>query len=170
SAAARQFQARVALARTHYAPHLPDLSDEALAEDMEWLEPWLAGLDRLTQIQELDLAAILASRLSYEDRQELDRQLPSHVALKVGRRRIDYTTVVPSLSARAQDFYGTTALPKLAGGRVPLHATLLSPAGRPQAVTADLAQFWTSGWLDMRRDMRGRYPRHKWPENPAEEA
>lgn len=170
SAAARQFQARVALARTHYAPHLPDLSDEALAEDMEWLEPWLAGLDRLTQIQELDLVAILASRLSYEDRQELDRQLPSHVALKVGRRRIDYTTVVPSLSARAQDFYGTTALPQLAGGRVPLHATLLSPAGRPQAVTADLAQFWTSGWLDMRRDMRGRYPRHKWPENPAEEA
>ncbi|MCX5616146.1 ATP-dependent helicase HrpB [Bombella sp. TMW 2.2559] len=170
SVPARQLQARVALARTHYALHLPDMSDEALARNMDWLEPWLAGLDRLAQLRELDVAAILASLLSYEDRQELDRQLPTHVTLKVGRRRIDYTTVVPSLSARAQDFYGTTALPKLAGGRVPLHATLLSPAGRPQAVTADLEQFWTSGWLDMRRDMRGRYPRHKWPENPASEA
>ena len=164
---ARQLQARVALARTHYAPHLPDISDEALVQSMEWLEPWLAGLDRLVQLKELDLAAILASLLPYEDRQELDRQLPPYAILKVGRRRIDYTTVVPSLSARAQDFYGTTALPELVGGKVPLHATLLSPAGRPQAVTADLEQFWKSGWLDMRRDMRGRYPKHKWPENPA---
>lgn len=170
SESARQLQARVALARRHYAPHLPDLSDEALVQSMDWLEPWLAGLDRLVQLRELDLAAILNSLLSYEDRQELGRQLPTHAVLKVGRRRIDYTTVVPSLSARAQDFYGTTALPELAGGRVPLHATLLSPAGRPQAVTADLEQFWKSGWLDMRRDMRGRYPKHKWPENPASEA
>ena len=170
SVPARQFQARVALARTHYAPHLPDLSDEALIQSMDWLEPWLAGLDRLTQLKELDLVAILTSLLTYEDKQELDRQLPAHATLKAGRRRIDYTTVVPSLSARAQDFYGTMALPQLAGGKVPLHATLLSPAGRPQAVTADLARFWTSGWLDMRRDMRGRYPKHNWPENPAHES
>lgn len=166
---ARQMQARVALARRHYAPHLPDISDDALVQSMEWLEPWLAGMDRLAQLKELDMTAILTSLLSYEDQQELARQLPTHVALKGGRRRIDYTTVIPSLAARAQDFYGIMSLPKLAGGKVPLQATLLSPAGRPQAVTADLAQFWKAGWLDMRRDMRGRYPKHHWPENPADE-
>lgn len=162
-----QFQARVALARAHYAPHLPDLADEVLAQSMVWLEPWLTGLDRLSQVKEIDLLAVFQAMLSYEDQQELGRQLPSHAVLKSGKKRIDYTTVVPSLSALAQDFYGMTQLPRLVGGSVQLHATLLSPAGRPQAVTADLEQFWKSGWLDMRRDMRGRYPKHKWPENPA---
>ncbi|GBQ06351.1 ATP-dependent helicase HrpB [Saccharibacter floricola] len=165
---ARQFQARIALARTHYAPDLPDLSDDGLAASPEWLEPWLGGIDRLSQLQELDVVAMLQACLSYPQRQELDRQLPATVALKGGRHAIDYTGTIPALSTRAQAFYGTTRLPELVGGKVPLHAVLLSPAGRPQAVTADLARFWQEGWLDMRRDMRGRYPRHDWPENPAQ--
>jgi ATP-dependent helicase HrpB len=75
---------------------------------------------------------------------------------------------VPLASARAQAFYGMTGTPKLAGGRIPLQLALLSPAGRPIAVTADLAGFWRGGWADARRDMRGRYPRHPWPEDPGQ--
>ncbi len=74
---------------------------------------------------------------------------------------------MPVASARAQAFYGLTATPALADGRVPLQLALLSPAGRPVAITADLAGFWRGGWADVRRDMRGRYPKHDWPEDPA---
>lgn len=168
TASARQFQARVAWARAHYAPDLSDLSDEGLVQSMDWIEPWLGGIDRLAQLQELDVYAMLQACLDYQQKQELDRQLPAHVALQAGRHAIDYTGTIPALAARAQAFYGTTRLPQLVGGKVPLHAVLLSPAGRPQAVTADLERFWQQGWLDMRRDMRGRYPRHDWPENPAQ--
>ncbi|WP_304517266.1 ATP-dependent helicase C-terminal domain-containing protein, partial [Acetobacter fabarum] len=84
-----------------------------------------------------------------------------------GRAEVDYTQPVPVASARAQVFYGTEQTPLLAGGRAPLRLALLSPAGRPQAITADIGGFWQGGWADMRRDMRGRYPRHDWPENPA---
>ena len=74
---------------------------------------------------------------------------------------------MPVASARAQAFYGLAATPRLAGGRVPLQLALLSPAGRPVAITADLAGFWRGGWADVRRDMRGRYPKHDWPEDPS---
>ena len=80
---------------------------------------------------------------------------------------IDYAREVPTLEARAQHLYGLSGLPKLAEGRVPLQVALLSPAGRPIALTGDLAGFWKAGWLDARKDMRGRYPRHNWPEDPA---
>ncbi|MXV44974.1 ATP-dependent helicase HrpB [Saccharibacter sp. 17.LH.SD] len=168
SDAANQFQARVALARAHYAPHLPDLSDEALAQSLEWLEPWLSGLDRLAHLKALDVVEMLRACLDYQDVQELNRQLPAYVMLKAGKQAIDYTGTIPAVSARAQAFYGTVSLPLLANGKVPLHAVLLSPAGRPQAVTADLARFWQHGWHDMRRDMRGRYPRHAWPDDPSQ--
>jgi ATP-dependent helicase HrpB len=80
---------------------------------------------------------------------------------------VDYTEPVPIAAARAQHFYGLAETPKLAGGRVPLRLALLSPAGRPIALTADIAGFWRGAWADARRDMRGRYPKHEWPENPA---
>ncbi|NHN86018.1 ATP-dependent helicase HrpB [Acetobacter musti] len=167
--AARQFQARVALVRQALGrDDLPDLSDEALAASAEtWLSPWLAGLTTLAALKELDLQAILRARFSHADLVMLDRELPTELKLKGGRIRVDYTEPVPVAAARAQVFYGTTETPRLAGGRVPLRLALLSPAGRPQALTADLAAFWTGGWPDMRRDMRGRYLRHDWPENPA---
>jgi ATP-dependent RNA helicase HrpB len=93
--------------------------------------------------------------------------LPQHLVLPGTRAAIDYTQPVPVASARAQAFYGLTETPRLAGGRAPLQLALLSPAGRPVAVTADLAGFWRGGWADVRRDMRGRYPRHAWPEDPS---
>jgi ATP-dependent helicase HrpB len=90
-----------------------------------------------------------------------------HLALPGGRAAVDYAQPVPLASARAQAFYGLTATPSLAGGRVPLQLALLSPAGRPIAITADLGSFWRGAWADARKDMRGRYPRHDWPENPG---
>ena len=95
------------------------------------------------------------------------RGAAAHLTLPGGARRVDYTQPVPVASARAQAFYGLTETPPLAGGRVPLRLALLSPAGRPVAVTADLAGFWRGGWADVRRDMRGRYPKHDWPEDPS---
>ncbi|MBS1023783.1 ATP-dependent helicase HrpB [Gluconobacter cerinus] len=167
SDSAFQFQARVAHARATYAPHLPDLSMAALADDLAWLEPYLAGCDRLTQVKALDLLSILRARLDYSDLSALDRKLPPRLTLKASTHDIDYTGAVPTVSARAQAFYGTVGTPLLADGAVPLQCALLSPAGRPQAITADLAGFWKGSWSDMRKDMRGRYPRHYWPEDPA---
>ena len=80
---------------------------------------------------------------------------------------MDYTAEIPTLYARAQHLYGMGAMPLLAGGRIPLQVALLSPAGRPIAITADLASFWRNGWADARKDMRGRYPKHDWPEMPG---
>jgi ATP-dependent RNA helicase HrpB len=94
--------------------------------------------------------------------------LPSHLSLPGGRAAIDYTGPVPQASARAQAFYGLRETPRLAGGRVPLRLALLSPAGRPAAITGDLAGFWRGAWAETRRALRGRYPRHDWPENPGE--
>ncbi len=96
----------------------------------------------------------------------LDAMLADALALPGGRAAIDYLQPVPLAAARAQAFYGLTATPVLAGGSVELRLALLSPAGRPIAITGDLAGFWRGGWADARRDMRGRYPRHDWPEDP----
>lgn len=170
SDAARQLQARIALMR-RLEPDggdWPDLADETLAASMEaWLAPHLAGLSKLADVDRLDLAAILASSLTWEQRTRLDRELPSHLALPGGRAAIDYTQPVPVAEARAQAFFGLPATPVLAGGRTELRLALLSPAGRPVAVTADLPGFWRGGWSDVRKDMRGRYPRHHWPDDPA---
>ena len=167
--AARQFQARVARMRAiEPQADWPDLSDTALAADMAWLEPYLNGLARLSELDRLDLSAILRGILSYAQAARLDQELPTHLTLPGGRAAIDYTGPVPVAVARAQAFYGLAQTPKLAGGRVGLQLSLLSPAMRPIAITADLAGFWQGGWADARRDMRGRYPRHNWPENPGQ--
>jgi ATP-dependent helicase HrpB len=146
----------------------PDMSDDALAASAhDWLTPRLVGLSRLAELVRLDLAAVLRGLLPWDLARRLDEALPAHLALPGGRVAIDYTQPVPVAAARAQSFYGLTAVPKLAAGRVPLQFALLSPAGRPIAITADLAGFWRGGWADARRDMRGRYPKHNWPEDPS---
>ncbi|WP_428484837.1 ATP-dependent helicase HrpB [Rhodopila sp.] len=165
----RQLQARVALMRgIEPEADWPDLSDSALiACIQDWLPPYLAGLMRLSDLQRLDLHAILRGRLSWELASRLDRDLPTHLTLPDGRAAIDYTAAPPLASAKAQAFYGMATTPRLAGGLVPLRLALLSPAGRPIAVTADLVGFWKGAWTDARRDMRGRYPKHLWPEDGA---
>jgi ATP-dependent helicase HrpB len=165
---ARQLQARVALLRA-LEPEAgwPDLSDAGLLAGRDWLEPHLYGLSRLSEVAKIDLAGLLRGRLSREQASRLDRELPGHLALPGGRAAVDYTQPVPVAAARAHLFYGLAETPRIAGGRVPLRLALLSPAGRPAAITADLAGFWRGAWADMRKDMRGRYPKHHWPENPA---
>jgi ATP-dependent helicase HrpB len=165
--AARQLQARAALLRG-IAPDFPDLSDAALATDAgAWLAPYLNGIGRLADARRIDVMAALRSRLSWSEAARLDRDLPTHIELPHGRAAVDYSGPVPVAAARAQAFYGLKGTPQLAGGKIPLQVALLSPAGRPAAITADLEGFWRGAWADMRRDMRGRYPKHPWPENPA---
>ncbi len=164
---ARQLQARAGLLRG-LDPAVPDLSDAALAASVaDWLQPHLVGTAKLADAAALDLAAILRGILGWEHASRLDRDLPTHLPLPHGRAPIDYTQPVPVASARAQTFYGQATTPQLAGGRVKLQFALLSPAGRPVAITADLAGFWAGAWADARRDMRGRYPKHDWPERPG---
>ena len=116
----------------------------------------------------LDLPAILLGSLDRDARRRLDAALPARIALPAGRTAaVDYARDVPTVEARAQHLYGMAALPPLAGGRVPLQVAVLSPAGRPVAVTGDLAGFWRGGWAEVRKEMRGRYPRHAWPDDPA---
>jgi ATP-dependent helicase HrpB len=169
TAAERQLQARVALMRRlEPAAGWPDLSDAALTSSAsDWLTPSLAGMSRLAELARLDLPAILRGLLPWDLARRLDTALPAHLALPGVRAAIDYTQPVPVASARAQAFYGLATTPRLAEGRVPLQLALLSPAGRPVAITADLAGFWRGGWADVRRDMRGRYPKHPWPEDPS---
>ena len=133
--------------------------------DAEALAPWLHGMTKLSELRGVDLAQVLAP---HDIRRKLDALLPARIALPQGRSAaVDYAAEVPTLEARAQHLYGLSALPPLAGGRVPLQVALLSPAGRPVAITRDLAGFWKGGWLDARKDMRGRYPKHDWPEDPS---
>ncbi|GAA0541085.1 ATP-dependent helicase HrpB [Rhizomicrobium palustre] len=165
--AARNLQARLKLMHG-IEPDIWPASDEAslIADLDDWLLPHLHGLTRLSDVAALDLHAILLDRLEWSLKARLEKELPTHLALPGGRAAVDYTEPVPIASARAQYFYGLAETPKLAGGRVPLRLALLSPAGRPIALTADIAGFWKGAWADARRDMRGRYPKHNWPENP----
>lgn len=163
--ATHQLRARVAIMRRIEPTEAwPDLSDAVL---IQHLTPHLEGMSRLSDLARLDLTAILRGLLLWPLGRRLDEALPTQLELPGGRAVIDYTEAVPIAAARAQAFYGLTATPTLAAGRVPLQFALLSPAGRPVAVTGDLASFWRSGWADVRRDMRGRYPRHAWPEDPS---
>jgi len=165
--AARNLQARLRLMHGLEPDIWPAVDDESLTASLEdWLAHHLHGLTRLGDLATLDLAVILLDRLDWTLRGRLDRELPTHLPLPGGRAEVDYTEPVPIAAARAQHFYGLAETPKLAGGRVPLRLALLSPAGRPIALTADIAGFWRGAWADARRDMRGRYPRHNWPENP----
>lgn len=164
---ARNLQARLKLMHGLEADIWPASDDESLIASLEdWLGPHLHGLTRLGDLMALDLAAILQGRLDWTLRSRLDKELPTHLPLPGGQAAVDYTEPVPIAAARAQHFYGLAETPKLAGGRVPLRLALLSPAGRPIALTADIAGFWRGAWADARRDMRGRYPKHNWPENP----
>jgi len=163
----RNLQARLKLMHGLEAEIWPASDDESLIASLEdWLAPHLHGLTRLGDLEALDLHVILFGRLDWALKNRLDKELPTHLPLPGGQAAVDYTEPVPIASARAQHFYGLAQTPKLANGRVPLRLALLSPAGRPIALTADIAGFWRGAWADARRDMRGRYPKHNWPENP----
>jgi ATP-dependent helicase HrpB len=162
--AARRLQARIGFLRAQGAA-LPDSDDAALMEGLEdWLLPHLMGRRSL---EGLDLAAALAARLDWEQQQALDRLAPGDFVTPLGRRvPIDYAGGAPGIEVRLQEMFGVTEHPRVGPDRLPLKITLLSPARRPVQVTTDLPGFWDSSYADVRKDMRGRYPRHPWPEDP----
>jgi ATP-dependent helicase HrpB len=156
------------LHRTVGAPW-PDLSDAALATTVSaWLAPFIEGKSALGQIDAGDLAPALDLLLPYPLRREMDRLLPSHFDAPSGSRvPIDYgADSGPTLAIRAQELFGLDRHPAIADGRVPLAVVLLSPAHRPIQTTADLPRFWRGNWRDVAKDLRGRYPKHFWPDDP----
>ena len=157
------------LRRLEGAAGWPDLSDDALRLTLaDWLGSHLGGITRRAQLDRLDLHAILRAQLSREQQQALDRLAPTHVNLPTGSRLpIDYGAgEVPVLAVRLQELFGTRETPSVANGRVRLLLHLLSPAGRPLQVTRDLEGFWRGSYAAVRSEMRGRYPRHSWPDDP----
>jgi ATP-dependent helicase HrpB len=168
TAAAKQTRARLRWMRAVEGGAWPDVSDEALAATVQdWLARYLHGRTKLNEAKALDVTAMLRGLLPHDRQRRIDAALPARIELPGGRSAaVDYDREVPTLEARAQHLYGMDALPPLAEGRVKLQAALLSPAGRPVALTGDLHGFWRGGWRDARKDMRGRYPKHDWPEEP----
>ena len=147
----------------------PDVSDDALAARIdEWLRPVLGGARRLSDVARADLGAALLDALTWQARARLDRLAPTHFEVPSGSRiPIGYADVAaPVLAVRLQEVFGLTETPRVGEGRVPITICLLSPAHRPVQVTRDLASFWRSGYFEVRRDLKGRYPRHHWPDDP----
>ncbi len=146
----------------------PDCSDEGLRTTLEeWLAPYLEGILRREHLSRLDLQAILGARLDYNRTRELDRLVPTHLVVPSGSRiPIDYASEPPRAAVRLQEVFGLAETPKVAGGRVALALELLSPARRPVQLTSDLESFWSRGYAEVRKELKGRYPRHYWPEDP----
>ena len=169
AAPARRLRARIELARAGGA-EWPDCSDAGLlAQAEDWLLPHLGGLKSEAQLRALDLTDALRARLSWAQSTELDRLVPAHFETPLGRRvPIDYDGDFPGIDIRLQELFGVTQHPTVGTARLPLRITLLSPGQRPVQVTTDLPGFWANTYADVRRDMRGQYPRHPWPEDPTQ--
>jgi ATP-dependent RNA helicase HrpB len=166
----RTFQARVMTLRAVAAADedWPDLSDGALTDDLEeWLAPYLQGMSSLKALTRLDLAGALTHRLSFRQQRLLDALAPTHMVVPSGSRLpIDYSTAPPVLAVRLQEMFGALDTPAIAGGRLPLQLHLLSPAGRPAQITRDLAGFWRNSYPEVKKELKGRYPKHFWPDDP----
>jgi len=150
-------------------PRWPDVSDAALLDSLaDWLGPALSGITRREQLRALDLGQLLRDRLSWEQRAALDRVAPTHIDVPSGSRvPVDYTNPdAPVLAVRLQEIFGWAETPRVGGGAVPVTLHLLSPARRPVQVTRDLASFWQTTYFDVRKDLKGRYPKHYWPDDP----
>ncbi|MCX5513480.1 ATP-dependent helicase HrpB [Kaistia algarum] len=166
---AASFRQRLAFLRARLGEEWPDVSDDALAASLEhWLGDALAGKRRLDAIDGGLLREALMSLVPWDKRAALDRLAPSHFEAPTGSRLpIDYSDPDgPVLNIRVQELFGLDRHPSVGDGRVPLIVALLSPAHRPIQITRDLPSFWRGSWRDVRSDMRGRYPRHVWPEDP----
>lgn len=169
---ARALQARIEFLRKRLPEEsIPGCSDEALSRDLEaWLGDRLYGLSSLAQAAEVDLVPALESRLG-PLLGRLSEWAPTHLTVASGSHiRIDYAGDEPSASVRIQETFGMAATPRVAKGRVPVRLQLLSPAMRPVQITSDLSSFWREGYPEVRKELRGRYPRHEWPEDPAHAA
>ncbi|WP_264311462.1 ATP-dependent helicase HrpB [Pseudomonas putida] len=169
----RQWQARVALLRQldldqNGHSEWPDLGDEALLANLEdWLQPYLGKVSRLSHFAALDLSSILRNLLPWPLPQRLDEWAPAHLAVPSGSNiRLDYSENPPILAVRLQELFGLADTPRIAQGRQQVKLHLLSPARRPVQVTQDLANFWRTTYAEVKKDLKGRYPKHYWPDDP----
>lgn len=167
SAAAERFRARVALVRA-VVTDLPDLGDTALMDTLEaWLLPHLGTVQTTAQWKAFDALPALRTMLDWSQMQAVDTQAPAQFTTPLGRQSpIDYSGEAPEITLRLQEMFGTTRHPTVAGR--PLRVTFLSPAQKPIQTTMDVPGFWASSYADVRKDMRGQYPKHPWPEDPTE--
>ena len=167
---ARELQARMESMRL-WQPEAdwPDLSDDSLLQSLEqWLSPWLTGMRSAEQLKKLDLAAILAARLDWRQQNRLDREAPTHLTVPSGSRvRLRYTPGEPPvLAVRLQEMFGLADTPRVCHNTVPVLLHLLSPAQRPMQITQDLRGFWEGAYHEVKKELRGRYPKHHWPDDP----
>ena len=169
----RQWQARVALLRQldlqiQGHSEWPDVSDAALLAGLEdWLGPYLGRVSRLSHFASLDLSSIVHNMLKWPLPQRLDELAPHHIKVPSGSSvRLDYSEHPPILAVRLQELFGLADTPRIAGGRQVVKLHLLSPARRPVQVTQDLANFWRSTYAEVKKDLKGRYPKHYWPDDP----
>ena len=165
----RDLQARLQFLHRHAPADWPAVDDDTLvAEADDRIGPFLTGLRRRRELRRVDVGEVLRRGLSWQQRQELDRLAPRRLEVPSGHRhRVDYGGEHPVLAVKLQELFGSTETPRVAGGAVPVVLHLLSPAGRPVQVTQDLASFWAGAYADVRADLRGRYPKHPWPEDPT---
>jgi len=168
-----QWRARVTLVRENaptpeQAAEWPDLSDAHLLATLEdWLAPWLDGVTRRDHLTRIDLRGALQGLLDWNQQRRLDELVPTHLTVPSGSRiAVDYSGAAPALAVKLQEVFGWMESPRLAGGRVPVTLELLSPARRPVQVTRDLASFWAKGYLEVKKELKGRYPKHYWPDDP----
>jgi ATP-dependent helicase HrpB len=168
----RNLQARLEFVRQLDRPHdgaWPASDDATLLSTLEgWLPAWIEGMARKEHLARLPLAEALLARLNPAQRRELEQLAPRDVTVPTGSRiRINYTDEGgPSAAVRLQEVFGLATTPRIGGGRIPIAFKLLSPARRPVQITRDLAGFWNSSYREVRKEMRGRYPKHHWPEDP----
>ena len=169
SKAALHFRQRVGFLHRSEGDEWPDLSDEGLAASAaDWLEPLLTDKTALNQLSAGELSDAVLNLVPWNMRRRLDAEAPTHFTAPTGSAvPIDYEAEQgPTVSIRVQELFGLAQHPTIAGGRVPLVIELLSPAHRPVQVTRDLPGFWRGSYAAVRTDMRGRYPKHPWPDDP----
>nr|WP_232805551.1 ATP-dependent helicase HrpB [Glycomyces xiaoerkulensis] len=163
SAEARRLRERMAFCHRRIGDPWPDVGEAALLGGTDWLEPWWSRARRRADLEAVPVARALRSLLPWQA--SLDEAAPETLPVPSGRRvRVDYSGESPVLAVKLQEMFGEVEAPEVAGGPVTLH--LLSPAGRPLAVTADLSSFWEGPYRQVRKQMRGRYPKHPWPDDP----
>ena len=167
----RQWRARVVFLRKieGQESRWPDLSDEALAQTLDgWLGPYLSGLTTLDRVTRLDLTQPLHALLSWEQTRRLEQWAPTHLTVPSGSSVcVEYETPdLPILAVRLQEMFGCKDTPRLVDGKIPVILHLLSPARRPVQITKDLSSFWKSAYVEVKKELRGRYPKHSWPDDP----
>lgn len=168
----QQLQGRMAMLHESFDRHWPDWSDSSLIKTLEvWLAPYMIGATRMSQVEKMPFETYLLASLSWDQQTQLERLAPTSLTVPSGRDiSLDYTPCLesrpPVLAIKLQEAFGWQETPRVVDGRVAVMVHLLSPAGRPLQVTQDLHSFWVNGYPEVRKEMRGRYPKHPWPEDP----